>query len=194
MADLSDATKSSFFGKLKSKSKYDKTIEDYKDWIVKSEKTETPLSVLEYIRNNEEKYSPSTLWVHFSIINKYFKVYHNVKLNDCVLLIDWLKSNEKKHNPKKSQVLELDHIENFLLRGEPAMLPEKAATVVALHGLMRISELVELCFNDVQLDGEKFKIFIKKSKTDQKSSGFFFYVTGLHVTYLKEYIQAFDKK
>ena len=46
MSGLSDATKGSFFDQLKSKSKYNKTIDDYKDWIVKTEKTETPLSVL----------------------------------------------------------------------------------------------------------------------------------------------------
>lgn len=194
MATLTDATKQSFFDNLACKKKYDDTIRTYKTWISKEQKQETALSVLEFIQSCQTTYAPSTLWVIFSILNKYFKVYHNTRLNDCVLLIDWLKSNEKKHKPKKSAVLTQDDIENFLVRGEDSLLMEKVASVIAIHGLLRISELVDLTFEDVKKEGESYRIFLRKSKTDQRGQGFYFLVTGEHVSYVEQYISQFEAK
>ena len=85
----------------------------------------------------------------FSMLNNYFKTEKNLKLNDCPLIINFLKRKEAKRLPKTSSVLTAEDIKNFLKNADSNFPAEKAAIVIAISGLMRISELVSLHFSDI---------------------------------------------
>ena len=82
------------------------------------------------------------------MLNNYFKT-KKLKLNDCPLIVNFLKRKEAKNLPKKSSVLTTENIDNFLKNADSNFPAEKAAIVISISGLMRISELVSLHFSDI---------------------------------------------
>ena len=73
-------------------------------------------------------------------------------------------------------------------------LPKKAAMVIALSGLMRISELVSLHFSDILEEEKIYKGSIKRSKTDQSGKGFYFIITEPYSIHVKNYLDCFQNK
>lgn len=178
-------------GDLKSKQRYDSEVSKFKEFAAKQGKSETESTVLEYLMEKSKDYAASSLWTYFSMLNNYFKLTKNVKLNDSPLIIDFLKRKEKGHVVKKSAVFDSDNIKTFLEKADSSWLMEKAAVVTAVSGLMRISELISLMCNDITIDGDNCRVFIKQSKTDQAGKGFYFLITMPHAQYMKNYLQCF---
>jgi integrase len=190
--NISEDNKLRFFD-FKSKDTYSKWISNYKCWLSnQNEQTECADSVLSYIIFLTEDYAASSLWTIYSILNKYFKVYLSTNLKDCTLLQDFLKKQDKQHLVKKSKVLSKDNIANFLnLEDTDTIIVAKVALVIGIHGLLRISEITDLKFDNVEKKDDHYIIFIEKSKTDQAKKGFQFFVQGDHVAVIDKYINLF---
>jgi integrase len=128
------------------------------------------------------------------MLNKYFKIYNMIDLNDCVLITDFLKRGEKSHLTKKSSVLSRADIDTFLLiPSDDDLIVHKCVLIVGVHGLLRISELTDLTFKDVSKKDNLYSIYVAKSKTDIAKKGFVFYVSGTDVKYIDDYLSCFDK-
>jgi site-specific recombinase XerD len=192
MSEISETTKAEFL-KFKSNAIYLRWYNDYKKFLDDSgpDIKENPYSVLDYLSFLSKDYAASTLWQAYSCINKYFKILHNVNLNDCSLIRDFLKKGDFEHLKKKSDIFNSDQVKTFLdeYKNDNNELIIKCCLVIALHGLMRISELINLDFSDCKEVGDMiFKIIIKRSKTDKKGEGFNFFINGYHASFVKNYI------
>jgi hypothetical protein len=126
------------------------------------------------------------------MLNKYMKVLHGVNLNDCILIKDFVKGLERKHLITKSKVFSMLDITNFLSSSDDFVM--KYVLVVGVFGLLRISELTNICFNDVVKEKSHYSFFIGSSKTDQAKKGVTFLVEGEFQSVIDEYINLFPKK
>ncbi len=153
----------------------------------------TSSAVLQFFKSVDGHYCASTLWQAFSCLSKYFLVYHSICLKDNLLLKQFLKDKSKTHLPKKSQVLSKEHIDEYLetVTCDPIILQKKCAVVLGISGMMRISELVNLCFEDIKMEGEVFIVTIVHSKTDQAQKGFQFHVVPPLFIHIKNYFDLF---
>jgi integrase len=196
--DISDEVIESFF-KFKSSAVYQKWISSYKTWIAQNNKEENVDTVLEFLSFLSESYSPSTLWHVYAILNKYFKVYKGLNLNNCELLRDFLKAKGKTHAVKKSDVFTEGEIDDFLnFQDNDDNITFKIILILGIHGLLRYTEITELQFADIKKVDDNnevmYKVIIRTSKTDQAGNGFFFFVVGKHVSHIDKYISCFELK
>jgi integrase len=145
-------------------------MSNYKCWLSnQNEQTECADSVLSYIIFLSKDYAASSLWTIYSILNKYFKVYLSINLKDCALLQDFLKKQDKQHLVKKSKVLSKENIAGFLnLKDTDTIIVAKVALVIGIHSLLRISEITDLNFDNVEKKDDHYIIFIEKSDRPSK--------------------------
>lgn len=193
--NISEETKVSFFD-FKSSDIYDRWISSFKAYCSKFDnKAENPSSILEFLVDLAEIYASSTLWQIYSILNKYMKVYKNINLNECVLIRDFLKMCDKKHAPKKSFVFSRENIDSYLSidKNDESILI-KCVLVIGIHGLLRVSELTQLQFVNIKRIDSIYEVYVTKSKTDQASKGFKFYISGPNIIYIDEYLNYFSSK
>ena len=197
---LSEETRKSFFSCLKSEEKYNRWIELYKEWSAENvvAGNDDAFSVLEFLRSYEDRYAATTLWSVYSILNKYFKVYKNVSLSDCAVLRDWLKLQEGRHLKKKAQVFSREEIDSFL-QSESSfhneLIMEKCALVIGLHGLLRVSELTNLSYDDVRGESNgDWVVWVVASKTDKRKAGWTYRVTGDDARHVKNYVDALPEE
>jgi integrase len=133
-------------------------MSNYKCWLSnQNEQTECADSVLSYIIFLSKDYAASSLWTIYSILNKYFKVYLSINLKD------------KQHLVKKSKVLSKENIAGFLnLKDTDTIIVAKVALVIGIHSLLRISEITDLNFDNVEKKDDHYIIFIEKSDRPSK--------------------------
>jgi integrase len=121
------------------------------------------------------------------------KISKGIDLNQCVVIIDFLKSLEKSHLVTKSKVFSMDEFLKFLrIPDDNQNLHLKCVLVVGVFGLLRISELTNLRFEDVKKHSSYYSFYISISKTDQAKKGFKFFVVDEFVVYIDNYIQTFS--
>jgi integrase len=186
---IDDKNKEMFFD-FKSSATYDKWINNFQQWVSLNDKDFSASSVLYYLSELSERYAPTSLWTIYSILNKFMKVFYSIDLNQCFLLKDFLKNLDKTHCPKKSSVLSSNDIENFVNKTDESVLI-KCILLIGVYGLLRISELTDLLFDDVTKKGSCYSFLIRKSKTDQKSKGFYF-IVDRDIHWIEKYINMFS--
>jgi hypothetical protein len=107
-------------------------------------------------------------------LSKSLLIYHDISLKENLLLRDFLKKKSKTH--LESLVLSKENIDNFFgnAPNKDNFIIIKCALAIGIFGLSRISELTNLCFDDVISNGAAFEVTIKESKTDCKKKWFKF--------------------
>jgi integrase len=118
------------------------------------------------------------------------KVFYSIDLSQCRLLKDFLKNLDKTHCPKKSSVLTSNDIDTFPNKTDESV-SIKCILLSRVYGLLRISELTDLLFEDFTKKGSCFSFLVRKSKTDQKSKGFYFLVDK-DIEWIEKYINMFS--
>lgn len=87
----------------------------------------------------------------------------------------YLKGLNSNYKTQQAQIFEVDEIKKFLSNAPDAQfIEEKLVLLFALYECLRCNEIKNLCFKDIELNDDKLKITIRKSKSDRKGSGFCF--------------------
>lgn len=99
----------------KSKDVYNKEFADFNNWRA-SKRVEIINEdvLLSYFLNVRKKSASSSLWKKYSMLKSTLNVYKNIDISKYGKLIAFLKSESRAYKPKKAQVLEKEHIEQFL--------------------------------------------------------------------------------
>jgi integrase len=67
----------------------------------------------------------------------------------------------------------------------------KIVLILGIHGLLRISEITSLDFQDIKKENDHYVVTIQKSKTDIARKGFQFFVQGSDMEIIDKYIDFF---
>lgn len=189
---LDNPTKRALFD-FKSLAVYQKWLDKYVSWFLKSSfDSHCSNAVLDFLVSLETDYAASSMWQCFSCLSKWFLVCLNIDLDENLLIKDFMKKCSKIHLPKKSPTFSKEDVDKFLAEAPEDFLVVKCAIVVGLFGLSRISELVDLFFEDVTISDESFSFLIRKSKTDQAKKGFSFVVVPPYASHIKNYYSLFS--
>ena len=127
-----------------------------------------------------KEFAPTTIISAGSCVNSKMKLNFDVNFMDHVLVKDIIKRLQKESAPKQASVFTMEQIEMFVLNA-PETLDiriKKIAALVAIQGALRISEVVNIGYDDVTfLNNGSMSIRIKCSKTDQAGKGHSFIIT-----------------
>lgn len=116
--------------------------------------------------------------------------------------LGFMKNLDKTYAPKKSATLDKEAIQRFLLeydKNEPDSLIIKVSMILGIYGALRVSEIINIHFEDIRHENGNYVVHIKTSKTDQAGIGFEFIITPKPMTsicpcdYLTTYISLFQK-
>jgi hypothetical protein len=70
--------------------------------------------LLSYFLNLKKRYAISSMWSKYSMLKAAIKVYKNI--GKYSKLMAYLKNQSRGYRPKKAEVLERTHVEEFLTR------------------------------------------------------------------------------
>ena len=122
-----------------------------------------------------KEFAPTTIISAGSCVNSKMKLNFDVNFMDHVLVKDIIKRLQKESAPKQASVFTMEQMEMFVLNA-PETLDiriKKIAALVAIQRALRISEVVNIGYDDVTfLNNGSMSIRIKCSKTDQAGKGF----------------------
>ncbi|XP_044752134.1 uncharacterized protein LOC123312026 [Coccinella septempunctata] len=151
----------------KSRSLYEKTYSEFIVWCEKKNVTNYTESVmLEYFTNIAKKGLIASLWPKYSMLKATLSVKNNIDISGYNKLIMFFKQQKEGYNPKKSKVLEKEHIKEFITNAPDNMfLMMKVALIFGVAGALRKDELYRLRKNDVQDIGTKFLVTVQSSRS-----------------------------
>jgi hypothetical protein len=72
--------------------------------------------LLSYFLNLKKRYAISSMWSKYSMLKAAIKVYKNIDIGKYSKLMAYLKNQSRGYKPKKAEVLERTHVEEFLTR------------------------------------------------------------------------------
>jgi hypothetical protein len=99
----------------KSREHYEKVFSEFNDW--KEERGVMTINeevLLSYFLNLKKRYAISSMWSKYSMLKAAIKVYKNIDIGKYSKLMAYLTS--RRYRPKKAEVLERTHVEEFLTR------------------------------------------------------------------------------
>jgi hypothetical protein len=166
----------------KSVKVYNTWIERYQRWKEKEELTDfvdDGNAVLNFMVQMKENYQASTLWQGCSALKKWIKLKNGPDISNCQLLKDFLKKCSSEHNPKKAAVFDEDALGDFIVLADASseMIVWMVVAIISVHGALRVSEVANLTFMDVEDKGDKgFQVWIRSSKTDKAAKGWAFMI------------------
>lgn len=175
---ISDHLRNSLYA-CKSTKVYDKWHDRFSAWCKGNKSSESISSVLEFLNQMKSVYAVTTLWQAYSCLNKYYTIYHGWKpFSNYPVIKDFLKKLEKGHDKKKSQVFSQEQVSKFLseFSEESSGLVKKCVMIMGYFGGMRISELTDLTFENVENKENHFVVNIAGDKTDPSGSRHFNFV------------------
>lgn len=167
----------------KSKERYRLIYKKFNEWREQNNATSFSERVLLAYFNclkKDKTYSPSTLWSIYSMLAKTIQLNDNVDISKHKKLLSFLKKENVGHQPKKSLVLQQEHLQKFLSEAPDLVyLFHKVVMALGVSGGLRRQEIHNITTDDIQRRGENLILVeIPKTKTnDPKSfaiSGFFF--------------------
>lgn len=165
-SEILETVKSLDFLPEKSKDRYNKEYEVFKNWCngkgVKSLKEEV---LLAYFAELSKTIKPNTLWSKYSMLKSKLKIEKDVDISRYFKLTAFLKKMNIGFQPKKAKVFTNEQISKFLLEApDEIYLMIKVATIFGLAGACRREELCNLTTNDVIDKGDFVMINISQSK------------------------------
>lgn len=99
----------------KSKQQYEAAYNKFIQWRAKKKsKSMSENTLLAYFAELSKLQKPSTLWATYSMLKTTIYIKNNIKIQDYVSLITFLKNQSKGFQPKKSNVLTPEQIKTFL--------------------------------------------------------------------------------
>ncbi|KAJ3615881.1 hypothetical protein MTP99_005967 [Tenebrio molitor] len=101
--------------------------------------------------NLKKRYAISSMWSKYSMLKAAIKVYKNIDIGKYSKLMAYLKNQSRGYRPKKAEVLERTHVEEFLTRAcDKEYLMIKVALIMGVSGACRCCELTNLKISDVE--------------------------------------------
>ena len=168
---------------MKSAAVYEKWWRRYNDYADgRSSSTNDVKTFMNWLctMKQSKEFAPTTIISAGSCVNSKMKLNFDVNFMDHVLVKDIIKGLQKESAPKQASVFTMEQIEMFVLNA-PETLDiriKKIAALVAIQGALRISEVVNIGYDDVTfLNNASMSIRIKCSKTDQAGKGYSFIIT-----------------
>ena len=166
----------------KSNKRYKNDFEKYQDFCIKNQLECNGISLQKYIlslRKRDLKISSIKSMVS-RITGSSGKYGVTFSQTTKSIIWKWLKNEGKGELPKQSSVFTEEDVVSFLrlpLKGL-SNIQLKVALIIALYGMMRIGELYDLKFTDIDYDerAREMKVVIQYSKTDQAGAGHTFYI------------------
>lgn len=133
-----------------------------------SSKSESLFLYLDKLRNETEfDYHASTLWTISSVLNTWYEAVHGFKPyeKDPVLkraLKEWAKQDEVK----KASTFERKDIIHFLTNYPDTNqgIVKKVAVILALYGLLRRNEVIQVTFEDVKFNVDGVIVSVYRQK------------------------------
>jgi hypothetical protein len=118
----------------KSREHYEKVFSEFNDW--KEERGVMTINeevLISYFLNLKKRYAISSMWSKYSMLKAAIKVYKNIDIGKYSKLMAYLKNQSRGYRPKKAEVLERTHVEEFLTRAcDKECLMIKVISVITL--------------------------------------------------------------
>ena len=163
------ATKSSthdswqvYLNSLKGESakKYKNWVDSFEEFRNKPEQKDVALAqnILDLFEScHEGGYATSSLWSASSALKSYLLIKHSFKMDDQTPLLKRLFKNwETEDVVQQSAVFTPEEIEAYLQNAanDPTNLPIKVATIVGIFGSLRIQEITDFTFQQLNKQGQ----------------------------------------
>jgi integrase len=113
-------------------------------------------TVLAFLSEQATTKAAATLWTIFSLVKKYLLLERNVDLGTSGRITDFLKTLSRHHKKKKAIAFNRDELFRYF-RGAPSTGRKLVVKLIALtgyYGGLRSSELVALCWEDINFAQE----------------------------------------
>ena len=154
--------------------------------------------IINFFENlHNEGYAAKTIWSIYSIVKSYLQTTKSFHIEDQIpqltrLIINW----GKKEEVKKSKTFSQDEVKRFTTDApdDYIYLPMKVALIIGLHGVLRVSELVDLDFNNIQVRYDIQAIqgsVTRKKQKGPRANSTFLITDDLFRSKVQLYIQKF---
>jgi integrase len=178
----------------------------YSDWTTSFEEfcnkpgqkdVELAQNVLDFFAScHEDGYATSSLWSASSALKSFLLIKHAFKLEEQVPLLKRLFKNwEKEDEVEQSAVFTPEQVEKFLNEApdDPSYLSIKVATIVGIFGSLRIQELTDFTFQQLNKQGLVYigEVLRGKGRGPKKMSKF---VLDSHLDILDNYLNRFSEE
>ncbi|KAL1514369.1 hypothetical protein ABEB36_003637 [Hypothenemus hampei] len=173
----------------KSKSKYEKEYDKFSTWCESKNVTRiTENIVLAYFEIMGQRKKASTLWSSYSMLRTCLSINKNVDISKYLKLQAYLKRKSENYEPKKSYVLECEHITPFISDADDiTFLAMKVILIIGYCGALRRDELTKMALNDVDLKPDMVIVTVPKTKTN--ISRVFMITEETWITLIRKYIE-----
>ena len=179
MCELTDHAKNILGGiegsaSVKTKEAYKKRQEHFQNYLVETKTEFCENTMINYF-SDLSKSSTKSLWTYYSMVNAYTKVTYNQDMNNYYLLRDFMKKITKQNLPLKAPIFTQEQFDLICskLENEGKELSFKIIALFSYVGLLRLNEVFELSFDNVDVKETKVYITIPKSKTRNTPYTFF---------------------
>lgn len=114
LKELADIAKLNTLPKV-SRARYDQTYNLYIDWKKENKViNSTENCLLSYFEQYRQKYKPSTVWSHYSMLKATIKIKENIDISSFYTLTNIIKNNAKGFQSKKAKVFSGEELKRFL--------------------------------------------------------------------------------
>ncbi|CAH1126098.1 unnamed protein product [Ceutorhynchus assimilis] len=144
-------------------------------------------NLIAYFAQMSRNSKASTLWATYSMLKTTLNLNDNVDISRYLKLRAFLKKKSLGYQAKKSRVLEMEHIEKFLLEApDDDFLSTKVALVFGVAGACGRQELVRLKVTDIVDMNDKLLITLPATRGERTRS---FLITK-HLDFYRKYTAA----
>lgn len=103
----------------KSREKYEKQYKSFQDWCTQNAvELVSEKCLLTYFDMLSKHKKSSTLWSTYSILKSCLNVYQNIDISKYLELQTFLKRISSHYEPKKSKILQVQDIDNFVAKAD----------------------------------------------------------------------------
>lgn len=127
----------------KSRQKYEKEYKYFQSWC--NEKNVVNITeniMIAYFDNEGKGKKASSLWSKYSMLKSCLNIYKNIDISKFTRLLAYLKRLSEGYEPRKSKILEIDHINRFILEADNkiylALKVSNEKLIVTLEQLINI--------------------------------------------------------
>lgn len=183
--------------KPESAKKYSDWTKAFEEFCNKPEQKTVELAqnVLDFFEScHDDGYATSSLWSASSALKSFLLIKHSFKLEDQVPLLKRLFKNWETE-VEQSAVFTPEQIEKFLKEAldDSSYLSIKVATIIGLFGSLRIQELADFTFQQLQKQGQVYigEVLRGKGRGPKKMSKF---VIDSHLDIVESYVNRFSEE
>lgn len=137
-----------------SRAAYTRRIEEYRSFCdgERDGKVRDPKdgeTVLQYVcmLHDADLYAAKSLWTIYSMVSSYYEAFHNRKAHcDVPMIVTKLKQWEKTEEVKKAASFEKRELDHYIADApnDDTHHIRKVAMIIAIHGLLRKVELIDI--------------------------------------------------